>query len=470
MLKFNLKKHISLILEEFKKLDFKIKILVILVIVLGTIIRFVNLSNLGFAYDTVMQYTWAQAGLKMGYYEFWRGYTEFFDYLPGSLLLLMLLKTISNIFGGSAEAFVTILKSFNWICDVALILLTLYIAAKYAKYSPKKLFLLGSLMYIIPSLWFVSSVWGQMDTFVILLVLISSLLLYEREQQNTDNRQDQKSFYKDLAFLSGLILGIGFWIKMQTILTFPILFVYHASLHNSKVWKRQVFGFLISTVLIIAIPAVSNIMKLASVSVQPFARADNVSNGAATFWSLVGMTGKGSDKLFEFFGVGPSVTISGLIIYIVLMLSIYMKMINRNLFEMLKSFSFSKTFMQRLFPERLSFVNFVFLSLLNSSLYFMFFTKMHSRYLHMGIIFSFLALACLKAEKAARFWVLSVVILSLSYFINQVGVYAAWNNNPAWVNSLLSSIKANPSPFLSTMSLTIIYILVWKSFHRNPKS
>lgn len=442
--------------SKAKKFGYFSIILIVLAFIVGTILRYRNLFNLGLVYDTVeTQYTWGVNANRMGVIGFWRDYNGFFDYLPGALYIITGVEWVSKLLGDNPHAFVFTLKSLNWLAEIGFIASLVYIGKRYGKLSNKVLVIFAAFTYLIPSIWFVGEVWGQFDTLLVLGSVVSVILLY----RGVENGSVKKNFYKDPIFWSGVVFGLGIWFKLQTALIIPVLVLFHLCYRNKSWIVRQFFGFLTGSLAIITIPLLVNPHRLGSNLASPYSRGDEITKGAATLWRLVGMEGLGSDKLFVVNNIGVSVSGAGMLLFTVLMVLITVKYLGLNLRKLPK--------ISKVFPDQLSFLDFAVIMTISSSLYYMLFTKMHSRYLHMGMLFAMVVFVASRARNRMRSWLWLVLALSLSYFMNQVSVFkATGNTDPAWVGTLHNSFYLNVWLLEALVNLLCIigfYLWVWNS-------
>ncbi len=476
------------IYDDYKSLPGFYKLMLLSFILFGVLVRFYNLWHPGFVFDTVeTQYTWAKNSFEMGVLNFWANYDGYLDYLPGSILLLTFLQFIGSFFGGSEEVFVALLKLMNWISEVGLFFV-IWSLAKKAGNSPKFSLLLATLSYILPSLWFVSGVWGQMDSLVVLLGFSVFWFFYNDNSLKTDKPWGLKDFIFNKSLLSGIILGVSFWIKLQTILLAPILILLFFKKENRVKLIIQQIGFWLINFLGIIVYSLTNINKTVEVFSTIFSREDNISNGASTFWSLVGAQGKGSDFLIKFSdNFGLSVSLAGMLLYIFTMTLVVSKIyeidysiLTKSLFQKEDFKTKVKTFHQNLikflnpfFNKTLSFIEISTIMFFSSSAYFLFFTKMHSRYLHFALIFLLISFALIKFKKTKDqiFLFFAILVMNLGYFLNQVDIYQFWsknersfNPNPNWVFTLNDSLNINYTVFSALLIfvswLFILYIFM----------
>lgn len=424
----------------------------LLALIIGTWIRYVNLFDLGFYFDTIeTQYDWATTANSNGILKFWREFEGFFDYLPGALYLLTSIKWLSQFIGNDPSAFVLLLKLFNWIADISLIVLIAYVGKKYGNYTKLQLQILSGTLYLLPALWFVGGVWGQIDTFIVFLILLSIVLLFREKE--TDHISSP--FYKSPGFYSGIILGIGLWIKLQVLLIIPVLILFYCIVRKRNIFLKQIFGFFIASVVIILPPLIINAHRLGQNLIQPYMRDDDVSKRAATLWGLLGFTDKGSDPIVIFGDHALTVATTGMILYTIAMLIFVIR------FQRLSFRSFPK--LQKIFPKDMTFFDFALVFAISSSLYFMLFTKMHSRYLHIGLLFAIVAGVALKYKKRAISLFIISIILSLSYTYNHMYVYII-DDMPRteWINTIYELYKGDHFLTISFINiLCIIGLFVW---------
>jgi len=510
---------------------------IILLFCFAMYFRVDGLYHLGFVFDTVTtQYSWGQAALDLGFGPFWVLYRGFFDYLPGALFFLMSLAAFSKVLdpiipGGGDYSFVFILKFFNSVADLVFVILIYLLATRKAKLNRGNALLFSAFVFALPSLWFVSSVWGQFDTFVVLFGIGSIILFYKSLSQ------PKAAFWRSYAFWSGILFGLGFWIKIQIIILLPVLLLlyfggrspefikkiiikvvlwllafamvisigvllyffsdnyYHAtiiilgaffgyilyksyrSIQKESIEGREVFlqgfGFWVSSWFIAIIPIIYNPALVFFNIGGPFTKSDSITNGASTFWPLVGMTGFGSDKLVDIYGFGPSVSLVGNLVYAISMVLLYFKFSGFRL-SYVKELKYKlNPILERLFNKKLEFTDLIIFMSVNCGFYFMFMTKMHSRYLIWCILFSLLATVLLIGKKRWKLWLLATLLIHFGYFLNQLGVYNAWAEIPIWTDYLAGVFKFDVGAVSSLSNLIgvlSLYSLAWLRFEDNNKS
>ena len=429
--------------SNFRELATCVQITVILSFILGTVLRLATMQGLGYYFDMVeTQYTWATNAVDMGFFSFWKNYNGPYDYMPGSLLLLMGVELVGRVFGGGEYSFVYTLKSFNWLAETVLVFALIYFAGRQ-NINRNRIYIFASIVYVLPSLWFVSNIWGQMDSFIVLLMLISVMLMF----WNKNNHGGR------LFFWSGLIIGISFIIKLQTFLLFPVLLAFHLSLRNKQLFTSQLYGFLLPVVTTLTLCTAINWYRTGVVVFAPVWRENTITNGAASLWPLLGMNGKGSDYFFNNVHFPLSVSLAGLFLYMLLMVVFYLKIRHISFRTLFTASTNIKRLFFTIFPSNMTLQQFTFLMIMNSGLYYMLFTKMHSRYLHIAIIFSLFSLFIIKKVRFMYELMIPVLVIQFSYFINQMDVFKGGSNDPAWPGSFILNANFDTLAFASLINL-----------------
>lgn len=470
-----------------------------ILILISSIIRFQNLWNLGFIFDTTTtQYQWAKNAFEMGVFDFYQNYKGSFDYLPGNLIFLYFVRLFSFILGNSEYAFVATLKLFAWLVEILLAVWLFKIAKNTFKENCTPFFL-ASLAQSLPSIWFVSSVWGQNDSIVIVLSM-ASLLLALKSRQTKDFQK--YNFLTNPTNISAFLFIVSFWFKLQTILIMPILLLILA---KNLSWKKICIYFIVSSFLASALglayfeyladnwentrfiiisgfsivsiltvvyyrflkDRIWNFLTIFLVSFTlisgffsylglenlgkglfaPVGRVNTISSGASSFWgTLKPFENRGDLALFEGFFVQITPSLIGYLVYILGFLFFFLKLLKISRIN-LPSFGFGcwLKFLKDL-PTSLDQLKFNFFNISLAvfwlcGIYFLFFTKMHSRYLHFSIISSLFLLALNKQIwKSISFW-LAFGMLHAGYFLDQIGIYASQNDNVRWVDSFYFALN-----------------------------
>ena len=449
--------------HDFLTLTSKHKNTLILLFLIGFLARFINFFHLGFVYDLVTtQYDWAKNATDNGFISFWRDYKGSLDYLPGAIYIGMAINYVSKFFGlfgigGDEYGFVFILKVFNTLNDILFAYLLYFIGKKYTRIDGLRLFIPSIISFLLPSLWFISSVWGQFDTFPVNLCIITTLLLYHARETSIVT----------FASVAGIIYGFCFWFKLQSILLFPPLILFFITTKNIRIIKNFTATFLTTTIAMLIIPLLANANRTGFVIAQVVIRSNNVSNGASTFWPLVNMQKYGSDLWFSLGRLDITASRVSYLVYI-LALGYLMLQIFPGIKKVVTKPKKWLSLVHSLPP--LAFENFVYIMTISSSIYFFFFTKMMSRYLQFGFLFALIALTL--QTKAYRFKSLlgAILVTEIGYFINNAAIYSYWNNTSVWTeqfeNGFFGIGKVWLASWFHLVGIAAIYYLI-VSFAKN---
>lgn len=592
---------LKLILNQFKTLNIFLKIFVVLSIFFGSLFRYQNLFNLGYYFDMVeTQYTWGKLAFEQGIFEFWKSYpmAKHYDYPPISLVYEYFVYGFTKLTGqNSIQSFVAILKFVNWFFDLIQTIAIGYFGHFLSNRFPIKPgmtdtavvqptdnnsnlhpvsmgWFLAGLFYLSPTSWFVSGVWGQNDTLMVLITLVCLLMLVVRffNYHNTMGASTKETVTLAPAgilnrspiklgittaelltsqyFLAGILLAIGFWIKQQPILLLPILgliFIHGKSnkdilkaifwtapfilastvlglFYNSQGRKfsnpfnfiTKFFGFnyptisnwgiianfgtiiifiiplgilaylqikeskkvikqplpwkqlrqfllgfwLIST--LIAIPfVIANYQRFARVTFATAIRGDSIANGATTFWGLFKNLKTSNDIVIGGNGFGLELKHAALLIYLTFVGFLLWKYLNLNL-KKLQTWD-----LKVIFAHKLDLFQLLAIMWVHTTVYFLFFPNMHSRYLHFGVIYSLFVTFFLPLRKTAvaLLWVSGLILLNIFYSLNQMLVFGSNNTDPSWVKQTIDWFSIGgrniDAWWLSSLCLTISFVLMY---------
>lgn len=437
---------------KYNKLPLWCRVLIAGCIAFGSVIRYVNLFNLGFTFDMVAtQYQWGKNGFEMGYFSFWRDYKGFFDYTSLSLLFEILVYWISLIGGGSAQAFVTTLKLVNWLVDILFCygVWRVVDSQNFLDEShQKKLYACLALLYASPVLWFISAVWGQNDTLIVLGGLIAIYLARHKQY-----------------WRSALVFTITFWIKQQVILIIPTLaIVILTQQHSEQTFSKKVYlkvylrivavyvlVFLGISLFLYTPLAFLDLNRAGNSAFAAFLREDRIGFGASTFWTLVNIAGKGSQPLFFL-----TVTIWGYIIFLLCTVFVGHLMVQKK--------------------QQITWLDLSVFTTVCTSSYFLFVTKMHSRYLHFGVLWACISLVFLlknnlQKDATQRIqvvqWITGMVVMFTGYTLNQIGSFAVtsvWgfdNPDPSWVRWVFYQFPVDVGWLAALLNSIGFCILFW---------
>lgn len=471
-------------------------------LLIGSIIRYLNIDHPGYYFDTTYAfYNWGTVPLEEGYTSFWQNYDGLYDYMPGSLYLLMGIKLFSYLLGGDEQAFVTSLKLFNWLIDLVFVFLIYFISRKYKKTKDFALILSG-VIYLLPSLWFISVVWGQIDTYAVVVPIVSALCIYN------------KKFY-----LAGLSFALGIWIKWQTIFAFPFILLILLTIKQQSI-KKFFQSFVIISFLFSIHAVLSHPVRYIGIVFRPIYKTDIISKGATNFWVGLGLEGKASQKLFDL------VTISSLSTILILIFSlIFFKIIYSFSYkEFFNELKYKQIFVMLIVPllvlvflvSQITYftlnddgslkryyispyivtVSLALLTIISTyvflfikemgfymnkrkikitltmfilsiatigSIYYLFNTDVHSRYLHSGLFFLTIIPILIQIKRFRKhFWLFSFLLIPLhiSYFINQADTYRFNNSAPQWVMDFIKIFNSVDMGIILGVTQTILILIL----------
>jgi len=411
-------------------------------IMFGIIIRGQNLFHGGFTFDTITCfYTWGKTAYDQGFRGFWQYYMEWMDYLPGAIYYLMGIYRVSLLGGGTEQAFVTTLKVFNCFFDV-IISVGIYYLMILARKDQFKAVLVAGLFWILPANWFISGVWGQIDSVVMGLIVISLVLLFVSHQKNS----------QFAIVFAGILFAISFWIKLQAFLFFPIIGLFFIMINNWKLCRRFIAGFILTSVIIIIPAMATNSLRLGMNLLAPFTRQDRLSRSASDFWVFINSNFDSSQRVISQLPITYEIVAVTVFTLIVLGLLLYkLKYIGWKKFD---------------------FTILLFWGVLFLFSYFIFMPKMYERYLYPGLVLLFVLIPFVKSSWHQLVVIIGAMIASIGSFINLIDVYHYWNyTTPEWVSDLWNIIPFNQFRLaagiilLSYLILIVIYLKL-----PNPKS
>jgi hypothetical protein len=418
------------------KKENRIILISIILIISGLTLRILNIFQIGHYFDIIQtQALWGKNGVKLGVLGFWQTYTEFFDYMPGSLALETSIYHFAKHFSNPEFAFNSILKFLNLLTDLIIsmtIILLPYFFKIQNSLKKQNRILIAAIFFSIPSILFVSSIWGQNDS-LIGLIGVLSVLVFTFKHLN--------GYQKIL--ISGFLLVFGFWIKQQAILFLPCILGY-LLFKKSFIGLFQFLSSIISSgfLFFYAFYYVNGNRLIESFQTVKL-RPNLTTNGANNFWVIVNKVGRADTE--KLFGIEIE-NLSKLILIV---------------FGGITTYIFYKYIQSWLKISNKVPVNALLeFTLILNVIYFLFGTKMHSRYLHIGIICGFLLLTWLKYFKNKLF-IFAIILVNIGYTINQLTVF--WSSSPitrpSWLDKLLFNGAYNQ--FLSKISgITMLLSMV----------
>ncbi|MDR0405326.1 MAG: phospholipid carrier-dependent glycosyltransferase, partial [Clostridiales bacterium] len=213
---------------------------------------FIFLSVTGHTTDVACFKAWAQRLAQVGTHGFYaEGY--FADYPPGYIIVLYLIGVTARFFGlaDASAAFTALIKLPSILADIALGYVVYRAAA--ARQTKKSAAVLTMLLLFNPAVFVNSALWGQIDAFFTLFMVLSLLCVYfgqaaRREGEPSASRRAVK-FY----CLGAVLYTVCALVKPQAFLIAP---VYLCAYIETRDWKMIAKSALLSlvTVLLTALP------------------------------------------------------------------------------------------------------------------------------------------------------------------------------------------------------------------------
>ncbi len=439
-------------------------------LVFGIWIRLSNFGHTGFYFDVITtQYTWGKAVFDMGFISFWRDYSGYFDYLPGALYLDTIVYAISQLWGGSEQAFAFVLKVINSMSEVVFAGLVFYVARSIGAFSKQHAFALATCAFVLPSFWFVSAIWGQIDSIVVTMTLIALTFFFRADAVKSSTH---RAYY---IFGSGVLFATAFWIKMQPIIVLPatiLLFLSHRNMPQKI--RFFVMGGIIATLVIVVAPLLVNPHRLGYVITTPFTRDNIVSRSASTFWTLTDISKHAyfNEKYHQEVAF-LVISLSGAALYAFCSLLPVFVLYRINIKQIfVKTRSFSRI-LRALIPRPLTYTEFMLIASVSAIAYFEFMVKMYERYLHFGTMLSVIALAALGRWKYSPVWLLGVMLLNLGNVLNLLNVYVWWGyTKPEWLIHWYQSLNFDKDTASSVLTLGAMFMcmLLVFAYSRHKKT
>jgi dolichyl-phosphate-mannose-protein mannosyltransferase len=266
---------------------------ILLFAILGLLLRIVLSFLPSFQIDMGAWFAWADRLVNLGpanFYnpEIWTNYT------PGYFYILLVLGWIKKAFVLNGLLLTQLFKLIPNLSDIV----TAFLIYKIIEKKSLKGAFLAFIFYVFnPALIFNSSIWGQVDSFLALLMLAAFYFLIE----------------KNNIVASALIYGCAFLVKPQALFLFPILFVWLIKKYNFKKSIVYIAVFLLTSV-ILAAPFFSHdpFFGLPRMILQMGKDYPYTTLNAFNFWQLLG-NWQPDNTLF----LGVSNFIWGLLLFII---------------------------------------------------------------------------------------------------------------------------------------------------------
>ena len=371
----------------------------------------------GFKIDVDDWFAWA---IRLGHFDFSHFYSKdiFSDYTPGYLYILSVLGFLKNLLPITDFSFYLLLK-IPAIVSELVIGLILYKEFK-KKFSEKLALLASAFILLNPALIFNSSIWGQIDGILTLLMLIAVITLK-----------------KNNLIFSSVFFGLALLTKPQALALIPLFAVFLATnLKLSTLLKLLVPGLLV--IFILSLPFFPN-----QTFINLILHIGNTANeypynsiNAYNLWGAVGFWIKDNTIWSNFSYQSWGYIL--LIIYWIIVAYFYFK-------RKLSLYTVSA----------LATMGFFFLP-----------TRVHERYLYPALVFLIITATYLKS----RLLMVLTGILSLLHLLNLYYVYIYYNEiylklpkllyNPVLYNFLSDNGKSLSS--ISTFIFILISIILFK--------
>ena len=193
-------------------------LLAILVIGLAfrLIIAYVLLPGSGFGVDRASFIAWASDLAAHGPSGFY-GRVSFIDYTPGYLYVLWLVGTVGSWLGGIGD----LIKLPAILADVAVAYLVHQLVVELG--GSRRAALLGALLFVVnPVTWFDSAVWGQVDSFGVVFLLLGL-----------------RELWRDHPERAAILATVAAVIKPQLGILIPILVGVLLKRHLFDPWRRR---------------------------------------------------------------------------------------------------------------------------------------------------------------------------------------------------------------------------------------
>lgn len=389
-------------------------------ILLGLSVRLLFSFLPGFQIDVTAWFAWAERLNQLGFASF---YSEalWTNYTPGFLYMLAFLGFIKNLFLINDSLFYLILKLPSILAEIGL---GIFVYKLISNKSKSWATLATILILLNPAFIFNSSIWGQIDGLLSLLMIVSIYYLSQK-----------KLIYSSIFF------GLSFLVKPQAIVLLPV-FITSTLKDKSLKSFSKFFGTAMGIIFILSIPFfIISLFGLPKLFLKMIADYPYTSLFAYNFWGAIGFWVQ-DEKLWQ----GLELKSWG---YILLGL-------------------FYLPIIYLFFKKKISLWIFVSLSLL--SFYFLP-TRIHERYLYPALVSLIITATLLKS----RLILLLTIILSFMHFLNLYYVYVYYNefylNMPKLLyNSTVFNFIQNNGKNLSIISTAIFiiisYVLIKSSYDK----
>lgn len=336
--------------------------IIVLILTISLILK-LYLSQFG-GYEIDINYfrSWSQEVYTNGFSTFYQNTNS--DYPPLYIYVLWIIGVISSIFNTDSIVLLKFPAIFSDIISSYLIYLIII------KYSDNKTALISMILYLFnPANIFTSSIWGQIDSFYVSLLLLS---VYE--------------FISERPYTSGIFLILSVLTKPQSIIILPIFFVIYYKKYKEQMILKITTPSLI-LFLLLSKPFYSDVSDVFKLYFNSYSEYPYTSLNAFNFWALFGMF-KPDGTLFLFI----SYRLWGYILFGLLVAYIIYRVIKTEDHR----FMYISSFM-------------MFLG------FYMLFTRIHERY--MFPVFAFLIISCVFYKKLYYIYFILMTTFFLSLYL-----------------------------------------------------
>ncbi len=364
----------------------------------GTVVRFLfAMFHKGFLTDTACFSAWATRVFEGGFSAFYSP-DVFTDYPPGYMYILYVIGFIQSAFS------VEYMSSFSMLllrlpailCDLGICYIIYRMACK--RFSEKHSLIVTALYLFNPAVIMNSSIWGQVDSVFVLVVLIMVLLLMEEK--------NIPAYY---------VFAVGILLKPQTLIFTPLLLfgIYENVFVKDFSWNKflkNLFCGLGAIAMMVLLCVPFGLEKVWSQYTDTLGSYPYISVNAYNFWALLGKNWASQDTEFLFF------TYKELGTLVIIALTI------------VSAFLFYK----RMKSQDRYFIAGGFIALTM----FLFSVRMHERYLYPVMIMLLMTFVM----TGSKYMMYSYVVLSICHFLNVWHVLNYYD--PANYSSIVGTISA----------------------------
>jgi len=377
----------------------------LLLFLLGIIIRLVLTFIPGFEVDMQAWFSWAARLSTLGFSKF---YTPniWTHYTPGYLYILFILEKIKILFNLGVFWDQTLFKFPGIISDIVSTLLIYKILSG----KNRKIAAICAVLYFFnPAVIFNTSIWGQADSFLIMLLLLTYYFA---------NKQ---------LFISSLFMGLAILVKPQALFFVPVLAIF---IFTKNGWFKLGLYMLSAAVfcIFLSLPFFPKdpFFGLVKLIIQMGRDYPFSSLNAFNLWQVFGGW-KPDASVF----LGLSRQIWGIIFFSVIEIIIVTKLF------------FEKNKADYPLALALSYFNF-----------YLFITRVHERYLLPGLALLLIA----AGSRQSLVLLLLYILSSLIHFVNLYYVFVLYYPKFLKINFLFN-LTQNNIVFLSLFSIILVAIL-----------